>query len=84
MDDVTAWSILAFVVAIANSTSLSASAFNLSLVVVFIAVMLGIARPGLPRWIGREDLAAPQNTARFFGNRRICLNIEGTLLPYDK
>ena len=49
MDDVTAWSILAFVVAIANSTSLAASAFNLSLVVVIIAVMLGIVRPGLPR-----------------------------------
>ena len=45
MDDVTACSILAFFVAIANSTSLSASAFNLSLVVVFIAVMLGIVRP---------------------------------------
>ena len=60
VDDVTAWSILAFVVAIANSTSLAASAFNLSLVVVFVAVMLGIVRPGLPRWIGRENLAAPQ------------------------
>ena len=67
MDDVTAWSILAFVVAIANSTSLSASAFNLSLVVVFIAVMPGIVRPGLPRWIGREDLSAPQNTRPFVG-----------------
>lgn len=60
VDDVTAWSILAFVVAIANSTSLAASAFNLSLVVVFIGVMLGIVRPGLPRWIGRENLAAEQ------------------------
>ncbi|MES2439400.1 MAG: cation:proton antiporter [Verrucomicrobiota bacterium] len=58
VDDVTAWSILAFVVAIARSTSIAASAFNLGLVVVFIAVMWWIVRPGLPRWIGVKNLEA--------------------------
>lgn len=58
VDDVTAWSILAFVVAIARSTSIAASAFNLSLVVVFVAVMYYIVRPGLPRWIGLKNLEA--------------------------
>lgn len=58
VDDVTAWSILAFVVAIARSTSLAASAFNLSLVVVFVTVMLSIVKPGLPRWIGLKNLEA--------------------------
>jgi Kef-type K+ transport system membrane component KefB len=58
VDDVTAWSILAFVVAIARSTSIAASAFNLSLVLVFIAVMVWIVRPGLPRWLGQKRLDA--------------------------
>ncbi|MES2925075.1 MAG: cation:proton antiporter [Verrucomicrobiota bacterium] len=58
VDDVTAWSILAFVVAIARSTGMMASAFNLALVVVFIVVMVWFVRPGLPRWIGRRNLEA--------------------------
>lgn len=58
VDDVTAWCILAFVVAIAGSTSIAASAFSLSLVLVFIAVMWWVVRPGLPRWIGIRNLEA--------------------------
>ncbi|ATC65653.1 cation/H(+) antiporter [Nibricoccus aquaticus] len=56
VDDVTAWSILAFVVAIARATSVEASALNLLLVVVFIAVMIWGVRPALPRFIGRARL----------------------------
>ena len=56
VDDVTAWSILAFVVAIARATSLGGSALNLLLVLVFIAAMiLGVKRL-LPRWIGPVQL----------------------------
>ncbi|WP_395737017.1 cation:proton antiporter [Prosthecobacter sp.] len=51
VDDVTAWSILAFVVAIARSTSIAASIFNLALVFVFIALMIWGLRPALPRWL---------------------------------
>jgi Kef-type K+ transport system membrane component KefB len=56
VDDVTAWSLLAFVVAIVRAGSLAACAFNLALVALFVVVMVWIVRPGLPRWIGRERL----------------------------
>lgn len=56
VDDVTAWSILAFVVAIAGSTSLGASALNLGLVLVFIAVMIAGVRVVLPKFIGEREL----------------------------
>lgn len=57
VDDVTAWSILAFVVAIARSTSIGGSALNLLLIVAFVGIMVFIIRPGLPRWIGQKRLA---------------------------
>jgi Kef-type K+ transport system membrane component KefB len=45
VDDVTAWSILAFVVAIAQATSIGGSVLRLLLVLLFIAVMsFGIRR----------------------------------------
>ncbi|WP_240914699.1 cation:proton antiporter [Roseimicrobium sp. ORNL1] len=57
VDDVSAWSILAFVVAIARSTSLAGAALNLVLVAVFIAIMILVVRKGLPKWIGEKRLA---------------------------
>jgi len=56
VDDVTAWSILAFVVAIARTTSVGASALNLLLVLGFIALMLWGVRLVLPRWLGTAEL----------------------------
>jgi Kef-type K+ transport system membrane component KefB len=57
VDDVTAWTILAFVVAIARATSLGGTVFNLVLVLMFVAVMaLGVRRT-LPRWLGDDRLA---------------------------
>jgi len=56
VDDVTAWTILAFVVAIARSTSVAGAALNLGLVLVFVALMLLVVKPGLPRWLGRRAL----------------------------
>jgi Kef-type K+ transport system membrane component KefB len=53
INDVTAWSILAFVVAIAQATNLASTALCLSLVVLFVAGMLLIARPQLASWLGR-------------------------------
>jgi len=55
--DVTAWSILAFIVAIARNSSLGGCAWNLLLVVAFIAVMIGVVKPALPRWLGAARLA---------------------------
>ncbi len=60
VDDVTAWTILAFVVAVARATSVGGAAFSLGLVVVFVALMLMVVRPSLPRWIGREGIEQPE------------------------
>lgn len=61
VDDATAWAILAFVVAIAGATSLASTAFCLGLVLVFVALMLFVVRPRLPRWLAvdRVEGGAP-------------------------
>ncbi|HVY23434.1 MAG TPA: cation:proton antiporter [Steroidobacteraceae bacterium] len=56
VDDVTAWSLLAFVVAIANASSLGGSVLNLLLVLVFVVIMVFIMRPILSRQLGNERL----------------------------
>jgi Kef-type K+ transport system membrane component KefB len=60
VDDVTAWTILAFVVAIARANSLGGAAFSFGLVVVFVGLMLLIVKPGLPRWLGQGALDRPE------------------------
>jgi Kef-type K+ transport system membrane component KefB len=50
-DDVTAWSLLALVVAIAKARSLASAAFSLGLVVLFVLAMLFWIKPRLPRWM---------------------------------
>jgi Kef-type K+ transport system membrane component KefB len=57
VDDVTAWSLLAFVVAIVHSTSLVGSLLTVLLALAFVALMIGVVRPGLPHWLGRTALA---------------------------
>ena len=64
VDDVTAWSALAFVVAIAGSTSVAGSALNLGLVLIFIVTMIWGLRPLLPRIFGREELERPDPSKR--------------------
>ena len=54
IDDVTAWSALAFVVAIANATSIGGSILNLLLVLVFVALMVFGVRRALPHWMGTQ------------------------------
>jgi Kef-type K+ transport system membrane component KefB len=51
VNDVTAWTILAFVVAIAQATNLASTALCLALVVVFVAIMLRVVRPQLSRML---------------------------------
>ncbi len=60
VDDVTAWCILAFVVAIARATSLGGSALNLVCVLVFIAVMVWGVRRTLPLWLGTKQMEASE------------------------
>ena len=55
VDDVTAWCVLAFVVAIARATSVAGAVFNLGLVLVFIALMLFVIKPKLPGWLGQAS-----------------------------
>ena len=61
--DVTAWSILAFVVAAATAGTVDGAALNLLLVVVFVAVMIFGVRRALPRWLGDRRMAEHQISA---------------------
>jgi Kef-type K+ transport system membrane component KefB len=58
VDDVTAWIILAFVVAIVKAGGLGGSVVTIGLVLFFAAAMLFVVRPMLPRWIGARAIAA--------------------------
>ena len=60
VDDVTAWTILAFVVAIARATSVAAAAFSFALVLLFVGLMLALVRPSLFRWLGPPALERPE------------------------
>jgi Kef-type K+ transport system membrane component KefB len=57
VDDVTAWSILAFVVAFARASSLAGIGMNLLLVLFFVALMIGGVKRLLPRLLGERRLA---------------------------
>lgn len=53
INDVTAWIILALVVAIAKAKNLASAALSIGLVVLFVSLMLFWIKPCLPRWIDR-------------------------------
>jgi Kef-type K+ transport system membrane component KefB len=59
VDDVTAWTILAFVVAIAHATSVGGAAFSVGLVIVFVSLMFLVIKPNLPKWLGRSAFEQP-------------------------
>ena len=52
VNDVTAWCLLAGIVAITQAGGLTGPLGTVALVIVFVAVMLFVVRPLLPRWIG--------------------------------
>ena len=54
--DVSAWTILAFVVAIARSDTINGAILSLVLAIVFIVSMIWIVRPALARWLGQQQL----------------------------
>jgi Kef-type K+ transport system membrane component KefB len=56
VDDVTAWSIMAFVVGIVKSTSMAGAVLTLVLALAFIGLMMFGVKRWLPRWLGRERL----------------------------
>lgn len=63
VDDVTAWSVLALVVAIARATSVTGSAISLIFVLVFIALMVWGMRRVLPRWLRVSEEGEPSRSA---------------------
>lgn len=78
VDDVTAWSIMALVVAIAKATSVVASAFTLALALVFIALMTIGVRRLLPLWIGRAQLGREEPSSGALG-LIVCVMIAASL-----
>ena len=52
--DVTAWALLAFVVAIAKSADFASALFCLGLVLVFVAIMFLVVKPNLPAGSARR------------------------------
>ena len=57
INDVAAWAIMAFVVAIARAASMGGAVLTLVLALVFIVVMIWVVRPVVPRWLGADRLA---------------------------
>jgi Kef-type K+ transport system membrane component KefB len=57
MNDVTAWCILALVVAVAKARSTASASLDIGLVVVFVLTMLFWIKPRLPRWLGVSEQA---------------------------
>jgi len=64
--DITAWALLALIVASAKSADLGSAAVCMGLVCLFIAAMFVLVRPGLPAWLGREELERTQPSERSF------------------
>ncbi|HEY2711385.1 MAG TPA: cation:proton antiporter [Chthoniobacterales bacterium] len=60
VDDVTAWTVLAFVIAIAKATTLSGAILTLALVVTFVGCMLILVRPALAWCLGMADMEKPE------------------------
>ncbi|MFJ6015082.1 cation:proton antiporter [Streptomyces sp. NPDC092952] len=57
VDDVTAWCLLAAVVAVSTSGSPAEALTTAALAAAFLAVMAGVLRPLLARWAGRAERA---------------------------
>src|ERR1043165_143134 len=55
VDDVTAWCILAFVIALVKSTGLAGSAITIGLTLAFVAAMILLVRPQLARLVKDPD-----------------------------
>jgi K+:H+ antiporter len=64
VDDVTAWCLLAVVIAIAESESLSASFLTIALALAFILIMLLIIRPQLARFFTKRVEEKPKKDER--------------------
>jgi Kef-type K+ transport system membrane component KefB len=64
VDDVTAWTILALVVAVARSGSMASVAFIMLLIALFVTFALCVVKPLLRLWIGEETESAEPGPGR--------------------
>jgi Kef-type K+ transport system membrane component KefB len=60
VDDVSAWTILAFVVAIARAANIGSAFFSFALVIAFVGLMLALVRPLLAGFIGKAAMEQPE------------------------
>jgi Kef-type K+ transport system membrane component KefB len=70
-DDVTAWTVLAFVVAIVKAGGLAPAVLTIVLVLLFVAVMLFWIKPRVPRWlsyIAPTPISSPPPAAQNHGH----------------
>ena len=70
-DDVTAWTVLAFVVAIVKAGGLAPAVLSIVLVLLFVAVMLFWIKPRVPRWfsyIAPTPISSPPPAAQKHGH----------------
>lgn len=75
VDDITAWSIMAFVVGISRSSSLAGAGLTLVMALLFVAVMVLLVKRVLPRWL---DVASPEPTSGTLG-AVVCLLLAASL-----
>lgn len=75
VDDVTAWSIMAFVVAISRSSSLAGASLTLAMALLFVALMILVVKRVLPRWL---DTASAEPSSGTLGTVA-CIVIAGSL-----
>jgi Kef-type K+ transport system membrane component KefB len=61
VDDVTAWSIMAFVVAVAGASGVTDALLTLGLAAAFAAVMIMLVRPALESFVVRQTLESDEN-----------------------
>jgi len=78
INDVAAWAIMAFVVAIARASSMSGALLTLVLALVFICVMIWVVRPLVPRWLGADRLSREQPSSGTLATV-VCVAIAGAL-----
>jgi Kef-type K+ transport system membrane component KefB len=63
VDDVTAWSLLALVVALVTASSLAGVLLTVALTAVFVAALFGVVRPVLARIVDRNNLTKLRTAA---------------------
>jgi Kef-type K+ transport system membrane component KefB len=78
INDVAAWAIMAFVVAIARASSMSGALLTLVLSAAFIVAMIWAVRPLVPRWLGADRLSREQPTSGTLATV-VCVAIAGAL-----